>query len=76
MKLVDISVNKPILMTMVVMSAVVLGLFSLKDLGVDLLPEIAFPVVTVRTIYPGAGPQEIESPNHSLLKRLKMLLVR
>ncbi|RKY96655.1 MAG: hypothetical protein DRQ13_05665 [Ignavibacteriae bacterium] len=61
MKLVDISVNKPILMTMVVMSAVVLGLFSLKDLGVDLLPEIAFPVVTVRTIYPGAGPQEIES---------------
>lgn len=61
MKLVDVSVDRPVLMTMIILGAVVLGLVSLQDLAVDLLPEVEFPIVTVRTIYPGAGPQEIES---------------
>ncbi|RMG30527.1 MAG: efflux RND transporter permease subunit, partial [Methanobacteriota archaeon] len=61
MKLVDLSVDRPVMMTMVILAAVVLGLYSLQDLAVDLLPEVEFPVITIRTIYPGAGPKEIES---------------
>ncbi|RMD97327.1 MAG: efflux RND transporter permease subunit, partial [Calditrichaeota bacterium] len=61
MKLVDLSVERPVMMTMLIMAAVVLGLFSLQDLAVDLLPEVEFPMLTIRTIYPGAGPKEIET---------------
>ena len=61
MKLVDVSVDRPVMMTMAILAAVVMGLFALKDLAVDLLPEVDLPIVTVRTIYPGAGPKEIES---------------
>ncbi len=61
MRLVDISVERPVLMTMLILAAVVLGIYSLQDLSVDLLPEVEFPIVTIRTIYPGAGPKEIET---------------
>ncbi|KAA3609694.1 MAG: efflux RND transporter permease subunit [Calditrichaeota bacterium] len=61
MKIVDVAVERPVMMTMVILSAVVMGLFSLTGLPVDLLPEIDFPIVTVRTIYPGGGPEEIET---------------
>ena len=61
MKLVDISVDRPVLMTMVILAAVVMGLVALRDLAVDLLPEVDLPIVTVRTIYPGTGHKEIES---------------
>ncbi len=61
MKLVDLSVERPVLMTMLILAAVVLGIYSLQDLAVDLLPEVEFPIVTIRTIYPGAGPREIET---------------
>jgi len=61
MKIVDLSVDRPVMMTMAIMAAVVLGFFSLRDLAVDLLPEVEFPMLTIRTIYPGTGPKEIES---------------
>ncbi|RYZ67415.1 MAG: efflux RND transporter permease subunit, partial [Proteobacteria bacterium] len=34
---------------------------SFKRLGVDLFPNITFPVITVFTGYPGAGPKEVEN---------------
>jgi HAE1 family hydrophobic/amphiphilic exporter-1 len=40
---------------------VVLGIFSYTQLGVDQFPKIDLPTVTVRTILPGASPEEIES---------------
>ncbi|MFC1728822.1 efflux RND transporter permease subunit [candidate division KSB1 bacterium] len=61
MSLIKLSVNRPVLMTMVVMSFIVLGIFSFLELGVELFPQIEFPFVTVRTIYAGAGPVEIEN---------------
>lgn len=48
-------------MTMVIFSFVVIGLFSLTKLGIDFLPEIEFPYVTIVTVYPGAGPEEVET---------------
>lgn len=61
MILADISIKRPVLMTMVIMAFAVVGLFSLMELGIDLIPKIEFPFVTVQTIYPGAGPEEIET---------------
>ncbi|MDP8238390.1 MAG: efflux RND transporter permease subunit [Candidatus Hatepunaea meridiana] len=61
MKLADISIRRPVMMTMVIFSFVVIGLFSLTRLGIDLLPEIELPYVIVSIIYPGAGPEEMET---------------
>ncbi|MFN3821817.1 MAG: efflux RND transporter permease subunit, partial [bacterium] len=61
MKLTDISIRRPVLMTMVILGFVVLGLFSLTRLGIDLTPEVEFPFVVVSIAYPGAGPEEMET---------------
>lgn len=56
-----LSVRKPVLMTMVIFVFVVLGAYAYLDLPVDLFPDIDIPIVTVQTVYPGAGPEEIEN---------------
>ncbi len=61
MFLSKLSVNKPVLTTIIILVFVVIGLYSYLDLSIDLFPEMDFPIVTVSTIYPGAGPQEMET---------------
>ncbi len=61
MLLADTSIKRPVLMTMIVLTFVVLGVFSFLRVGIDLMPNIDFPYITVMTIYPGAGPEEIET---------------
>jgi len=55
-----LAVRRPVLTTMLVAVLVALGAYSYFNLGVDLTPEVDFPVVTVTTVYPGAGPEEVE----------------
>lgn len=55
-----LAVRRPVLTAMVVISLVFLGGYSYFNLGVDLLPGVDFPIVTVSTLYPGAGPEEVE----------------
>jgi len=40
---------------------ILLGFVSLQHLAVDLLPDIAFPRLSVITEFPGAAPEEVES---------------
>ncbi|UCC67477.1 MAG: efflux RND transporter permease subunit, partial [Armatimonadota bacterium] len=61
MWLTRVSILRPVTITMVVVAILVLGLFSLRQLPVDLYPDIEFPWVTVISVYPGAGPEEIET---------------
>lgn len=61
MTLTEISLRRPVLMTMLILGFVVLGLFSLTRLGIDLTPEVDFPFVIVSIVYPGAGPEEVET---------------
>ncbi|MFS0576582.1 efflux RND transporter permease subunit [Sporosarcina sp. 179-K 3D1 HS] len=58
--LVDFSVKRPVGIIMFVMAALVLGMISLKNLAIDLMPEIEVPVAVVATSYDGAAPQEVE----------------
>jgi HAE1 family hydrophobic/amphiphilic exporter-1 len=46
---------------MLVLAFVVLGFFSWQRLVIDLFPDVDFPYVIVTTIYPGAGPNEVET---------------
>ena len=55
------AVNRPVTTLMASTIVVLLGWMALQNLSVDLLPEIEFPTVSVTTLYPGAGPEEIET---------------
>ncbi|MBL7686605.1 MAG: efflux RND transporter permease subunit, partial [Bdellovibrionaceae bacterium] len=61
MDLSELSIKRPIFLTCVVILMIVVGLGSMSRMGVDLFPDITFPVVTVSTPYPGAGPAEVET---------------
>ncbi len=61
MNISELSVRRPIFMSCVLAAIIVMGIFSLKSLPLELFPDVAFPVVTVQTVYPGAGPTEIET---------------
>ncbi|KPK82048.1 MAG: hypothetical protein AMS25_03985 [Gemmatimonas sp. SM23_52] len=56
-----LAVRRPVLTSMLVGIFVILGAFSYFTLAVDLLPGIDIPYVTVTTVYPGAGPEEVET---------------
>jgi len=61
MSLYEICVRRPVFATMLIMSLVVLGLASYRELGVDLFPKVDLPTVTVTTRLEGASPEEIEN---------------
>ena len=52
--------TRPVAITMVVLAAVVFGFVGLARLPVNLLPDISYPAITVRTQYPGASPRDVE----------------
>jgi HAE1 family hydrophobic/amphiphilic exporter-1 len=59
MSLSELCVRRPVFATMLVMSLVVLGIFSFRDLGVDLFPRADPATVTVSVSLPGASPEEM-----------------
>jgi hydrophobic/amphiphilic exporter-1 (mainly G- bacteria), HAE1 family len=53
-------IQRPIFTSMILLAVVVFGLFAYPRIGVDQMPEVDFPVVTVTTLLPGADPETIE----------------
>lgn len=60
MALPSLCVRRPVATTMICLAAVVLGAVSFARLSIDLLPDVAFPTVSVHTTYPHVGPAEVE----------------
>ncbi|NBO65656.1 MAG: efflux RND transporter permease subunit, partial [Acidobacteria bacterium] len=60
-KLAEICVRRPVFATMLVLTLVVLGVFSYDRLVIERFPRVEFPTIVISTILPGAGPQEIET---------------
>lgn len=56
-----LAIARPILIIMMFAALLVLGFQSLGLMPVELFPRIDIPFVSVVTVYPGAGPQEIET---------------
>ena len=61
MKIVEISTRRRVTVVMLMATLVIFGLISYKRLPINLLPDISYPTLTVRTEYPGAAPSEIEN---------------
>lgn len=60
-RLIQTSIKRPVAVMMLVIVVLLLGTISLRDLKVDLFPEIDLPVAVVATTYEGAAPQEVEN---------------
>jgi HAE1 family hydrophobic/amphiphilic exporter-1 len=56
-----IAIKRPIATLMYVMTLVIFGYMSFKNMPASLYPNIDFPIVTIKTIYPGAEPSTVES---------------
>jgi len=56
-----ISIQRPVLATMLNLSLVLFGLISLSRLPVRELPDIDPPIISVTTVYPGANAQVVET---------------
>src|SRR4028119_714943 len=61
MFLTNLSIKRPIAILMLVAALMVLGWRSMGDMGAELNPSTNIPFVTVTTLYPGAGPEEVET---------------
>src|SRR5438132_14319665 len=57
----ELCVRRPLCATMLVMSLVVLGVFSFQGLSVDLFPKADPATVNVQLRLPGASPEEIST---------------
>lgn len=60
MSLYGNAVKRPIMTTLCFVAVVILGLFSLRNLPIDLYPDIETNTIMVMTTYSGASAQDIE----------------
>ncbi len=68
MFLSNISIKRPIMMTMILSVSIIFGALAYFKLPVNLYPKVDIPYVTVQTLYPGAGPQEVASGVSDILE--------
>ncbi len=61
MSIASFSIKRPVFIVCLVILMLVTGVLSLYKLPVDQFPDVKIPILNVRVIYPGAGPEEMES---------------
>jgi HAE1 family hydrophobic/amphiphilic exporter-1 len=60
MKLVNLAVARPVTIWMFTLAIMLFGLVAMSRLAVNLLPDLSYPTLTIRTEYLGAAPAEVE----------------
>ncbi|MDP2339012.1 MAG: efflux RND transporter permease subunit, partial [Bacteroidota bacterium] len=61
MNITKISINRPSLIIVLFSVFALLGIIGFTNLGYELLPDFNQPVVVIKTMYPGAEPNEVET---------------
>ncbi len=61
MNITEISIKRPSLIIVMFSVFTLLGFIGFKNLSYELMPDFNQPVVVIKTIYPGAEPQEVET---------------
>ncbi|MFH1007720.1 MAG: efflux RND transporter permease subunit [Candidatus Latescibacterota bacterium] len=67
----QMTTTRPVAILMIVIAVVVFGLVSYQRLSLNLMPDISYPTLTVRTEYPGAAPEEVE---HTISRPIEQAL--
>ncbi len=61
MNITEIAIKRPSLIVVLFSVFTLLGIIGYYNLGYELLPDFNQPVVVIKTVYPGADPQEVET---------------
>jgi hydrophobic/amphiphilic exporter-1 (mainly G- bacteria), HAE1 family len=61
MKIVDLSIRRKVTIAMFTVGILLFGIVSLTRLNVNLLPDLSYPTLTIRTDFEGAAPVEVEN---------------
>jgi HAE1 family hydrophobic/amphiphilic exporter-1 len=61
MNITEISIKRPSLIIVIFSVFGLLGYIGYKNLSYELMPDFNQPVVVIKTVYPGADPQEVET---------------
>ncbi len=69
MWLTRLALRYPVSTFLIAVTIVVLGIVSLQQLPVDLVPNISIPVVTTVTFFPGASPLDMEQSVTAVIER-------
>lgn len=60
MGLPELAVSRKVTMTMFIVAALIFGVIGLNRLGLELLPDLNIPMMTIATVYPLANPETVE----------------
>lgn len=60
MYLSDLSIKRPVLATVMILSLMIMGIFSYRRLSVEMFPNVEIPAVSIVTRFPGASPEAVE----------------
>lgn len=71
MNLPEFSVNKRVTVTMLTILVIIFGVITFSQMGLEMMPDMDYPVVSIVTIYPGASSEDIEK---TLTKPLESVL--
>jgi HAE1 family hydrophobic/amphiphilic exporter-1 len=61
MQLIDFAIRRRVTVIMCTVAIALFGLVSLTRLNLNLLPDLSYPTITIRTELPGAAPLELET---------------
>jgi HAE1 family hydrophobic/amphiphilic exporter-1 len=61
MNITEISIKRPSLIIVLFSVFTLLGVIGFKNLSYELMPDFNQPVVVIKTVYPGAEPNEVET---------------
>ncbi len=61
MQLVEVAARRRITVIMFTLAILLFGAVSLSRLKVNLLPDLSYPTITIRTALPGSAPLEVEN---------------
>ncbi len=61
MSITELSIKRPSLIIVIFGVLALAGVFAYTKLNYELMPDFSQPVITIRTMYPGASPEEVES---------------
>ena len=60
-RLIEIATERRVTVVMIMVAVVLFGMVSLSRLNLNLLPDVSYPTVTIRTELTGAAPVEVEN---------------
>ena len=61
MKIIDVSIRRRVTVAMFTFGIILFGFVSFNRLKINLLPDLSYPTLTIRTEYKGAAPVEVEN---------------